>query len=81
MQVTYRCDWCDFTGDDIKVSKHEEKCGNNPKYKRCGSCIHECAFMCMHPTSNLSGAYISTIDFSIFPCKDHQPKLVFHDAS
>ena len=40
MRAIYRCEYCDFTGVEEEVQKHEEKCYKNYNLKGCLTCKH-----------------------------------------
>jgi hypothetical protein len=40
MKKLYRCEYCDFTGDEHEVEKHERECIHNYKNKGCYTCKH-----------------------------------------
>lgn len=40
MKPIYRCEYCDFTGTEEEVLKHEEDCAKNYHLKGCYTCKH-----------------------------------------
>jgi hypothetical protein len=40
MKPIYRCEYCDFTGTEEEVQKHEEECVKNYNKKGCLTCKH-----------------------------------------
>lgn len=40
MKPIYRCEYCDFTGVEEEVLKHEENCHKNYNLKSCLTCKH-----------------------------------------
>ena len=40
MKPIYRCEYCDFTGIEEEVLKHEEECPKNYNKKSCLTCKH-----------------------------------------
>lgn len=40
MKPIYRCEYCDFTGIEEDVLKHEETCSKNYNRKSCLTCKH-----------------------------------------
>ena len=40
MKPIYRCEYCDFTGIEEDVLKHEETCNKNYNLKSCLTCKH-----------------------------------------
>ena len=40
MKPIYRCDYCDFTGIEEEVQKHELECTKNYNLKGCLTCKH-----------------------------------------
>lgn len=40
MKPIYRCEYCDFTGIEEDVLKHEEACNKNYNLKSCLTCKH-----------------------------------------
>ena len=40
MKLIYRCEYCDFTGIEEDVLKHEETCNKNYNLKSCLTCKH-----------------------------------------
>jgi hypothetical protein len=40
MKPLFRCDYCDFTGVEEEVIKHEETCMHNHTRRSCSTCKH-----------------------------------------
>ena len=40
MKPVYRCDYCDVTGTEEEILKHEAECIKNPHNRGCFSCKH-----------------------------------------
>lgn len=40
MKPIYRCEYCDVTGTEEEVQKHEEECIKNYNKKSCYTCKH-----------------------------------------
>ena len=41
MKQLYRCDYCDFTGTEEEVEKHEANCPDNYTLKSCLTCKYK----------------------------------------
>lgn len=42
MKPIFRCEYCNFTGTEEEVSKHEEECFDNYTKRSCWTCQHRC---------------------------------------
>ena len=52
MKQLFRCDYCDFTGTEQEVCKHERECPKNHTLKGCMTCKH-CSQMATYVTCKL----------------------------
>lgn len=40
MKPVFKCEWCEYMGDEDDVLFHEEKCTEHPRTCKCWSCKH-----------------------------------------
>lgn len=42
MKPIFRCEYCNFTGTEEEILKHEDECFDNYTKRSCWSCQHRC---------------------------------------